>query len=129
MQNSDKIRSYLGFAARAAGRGHASVAAALALAPVWQVLSEGLWADPLPFEAIWPWLGWLIASLAWPPRAGWQASGPWGFALAAWSLPALSFAVWTFANLAPRAHNHHTWYRERFADYPRDRKAVIPFLW
>ena len=52
-----------------------------------------------------------------------------GFALAAWSLPALSFAVWTFANLAPRAHNHHTWYRERFADYPRDRKAVIPFLW
>lgn len=52
-----------------------------------------------------------------------------GFALAAWSLPALSFAVWTFANLAPRAHNHHTWYRECFADYPRDRKAVIPFLW
>lgn len=52
-----------------------------------------------------------------------------GFALAAWSLPALSFAVWTFANLAPRAHNHHAWYRERFADYPRDRKAVVPYLW
>lgn len=52
-----------------------------------------------------------------------------GFALAAWSLPALSFAVWTFANLAPRAQNHHAWYRERFADYPRQRKAVIPLLW
>lgn len=52
-----------------------------------------------------------------------------GFALAAWSLPALSFALWTFANLAPRARNHHAWYRERFPDYPRGRKAVIPFLW
>ncbi len=52
-----------------------------------------------------------------------------GFALAAWSLPALSFALWTFANLAPRARNHHAWYRKRFPDYPRGRKAVIPFLW
>jgi steroid 5-alpha-reductase/3-oxo-5-alpha-steroid 4-dehydrogenase 1 len=26
-----------------------------------------------------------------------------GWALATWSLPGVSFAVWTFANLAPRA--------------------------
>ena len=52
-----------------------------------------------------------------------------GFALAAWSLPALSFAVWSFCNLAPRARNHHAWYRERFPDYPAGRRAVIPYIW
>ncbi|MBP7809282.1 MAG: DUF1295 domain-containing protein [Bacteroidia bacterium] len=30
-----------------------------------------------------------------------------GFALMAWNLPALTFMVWTFANLVPRAKNHH----------------------
>ena len=53
----------------------------------------------------------------------------WGFALAAWSLPSLSFAIWTFCNLAPRARNHHAWYREHFPDYPPGRRAVIPFIW
>ncbi len=51
-----------------------------------------------------------------------------GFALMCWSLPALSFAVWTAANLIPRALSHHRWYRQRFVDYPTERKAVIPFL-
>jgi protein-S-isoprenylcysteine O-methyltransferase Ste14 len=52
-----------------------------------------------------------------------------GWALAAWSLPALSFALWTFANLAPRAAAHRRWYRERFPDYPRARKRLVPFVW
>lgn len=52
-----------------------------------------------------------------------------GFALAAQNPAALSFAVWTFCNLAPRAKNHHDWYRKHFNDYPPDRKIVIPFLW
>ena len=51
-----------------------------------------------------------------------------GFALMCWSLPALSFAIWTAANLIPRALSHHRWYRARFADYPAGRSAVIPFL-
>ncbi|MCX6275384.1 MAG: DUF1295 domain-containing protein [Bacteroidetes bacterium] len=51
-----------------------------------------------------------------------------GFALMAWNLPALSFAVWTFANLVPRALNHHNWYKEKFSDYPKERKAVFPFI-
>jgi len=51
-----------------------------------------------------------------------------GFALAAWSLPSLSFAVWTFANLAPRAIANHKWYLEKFSDYPKERKALIPFV-
>jgi steroid 5-alpha-reductase/3-oxo-5-alpha-steroid 4-dehydrogenase 1 len=51
-----------------------------------------------------------------------------GWALATWSLPGLAFAVWTVANLVPRARSHHRWYRETFPDYPRERRAVIPFL-
>jgi protein-S-isoprenylcysteine O-methyltransferase Ste14 len=52
-----------------------------------------------------------------------------GFAFMTWSLPGLAFALWTAANLLPRAAAHHTWYQANFADYPEDRKAVIPFLW
>jgi len=51
-----------------------------------------------------------------------------GFALMCWNLPALSFAIWTAANLIPRSLSHHRWYRERFADYPAGRRAVIPLL-
>jgi 3-oxo-5-alpha-steroid 4-dehydrogenase 1 len=51
-----------------------------------------------------------------------------GFALMAWNLPALTFMVWTFANLVPRAKNHHDWYHQKFSDYPEERKAVFPFL-
>jgi 3-oxo-5-alpha-steroid 4-dehydrogenase 1 len=51
-----------------------------------------------------------------------------GFAIMAWNLPALSFAVWTFANLVPRALNHHQWYKDRFPEYPKDRKAIFPFV-
>jgi 3-oxo-5-alpha-steroid 4-dehydrogenase 1 len=51
-----------------------------------------------------------------------------GFALMCWNLPALSFAVWTAANLIPRAVSHHRWYRRNFEQYPKSRKAVIPFF-
>lgn len=52
-----------------------------------------------------------------------------GWALATWSLPGLSFALWTIANLAPRARSHHLWYRAEFPDYPPIRKALLPGLW
>jgi protein-S-isoprenylcysteine O-methyltransferase Ste14 len=52
-----------------------------------------------------------------------------GWALASWSLAGLSFALFTFANLAPRAHANHRWYRETFDDYPRERRAFIPYFW
>ncbi len=51
-----------------------------------------------------------------------------GWAIATWSPAGLAFAVYTFANLAPRALSHHRWYRERFPDYPAERKALVPFL-
>ena len=52
-----------------------------------------------------------------------------GWAVATWSLPGLAFAIWTIANLAPRARAHHVWYREHFPDYPPGRKALLPGVW
>lgn len=52
-----------------------------------------------------------------------------GFALIMAALPGLAFLVWTIANLAPRALRHHRWYRERFPDYPANRRALVPFLY
>jgi 3-oxo-5-alpha-steroid 4-dehydrogenase 1 len=51
-----------------------------------------------------------------------------GWALATWSLPGLAFAVFTVANLVPRAWANRRWYLETFNDYPRERKSVIPFV-
>lgn len=51
-----------------------------------------------------------------------------GWAVLTWSLPGLIFAIWTFANLAPRARANHQWYKEKFSDYPNDRDALIPFI-
>jgi 3-oxo-5-alpha-steroid 4-dehydrogenase 1 len=52
-----------------------------------------------------------------------------GWAIATWSISGAAFAVWTIANLAPRARSHHEWYRRRFPNYPDDRKALVPGIW
>jgi 3-oxo-5-alpha-steroid 4-dehydrogenase 1 len=53
-----------------------------------------------------------------------------GWAVATWSLAGLSFFVYTAANLGPRAASNHRWYRERFgAEYPAERRALIPYVW
>ena len=52
-----------------------------------------------------------------------------GWAILTWSIAGLAFAAFTFANLFPRALANHRWYREEFgAEYPEERKAIIPFL-
>jgi len=51
-----------------------------------------------------------------------------GWGLLTGSLAGWSFAVWTAANLAPRAFAHHRWYRTMFPEYPGERKALVPFL-
>lgn len=51
-----------------------------------------------------------------------------GFAVLCWNLPAAAFAVWTAANLVPRALAHHKWYQREFKDYPQRRKALLPGL-
>ena len=52
-----------------------------------------------------------------------------GWALATWSLPGLAFAVWTAANLVPRARANQQWYRQRDPDSPPERRALIPWVW
>jgi 3-oxo-5-alpha-steroid 4-dehydrogenase 1 len=51
-----------------------------------------------------------------------------GWALASWSWAGLAFAVYTMANLAPRALTHHAWYRTHFPAYPARRRALLPGL-
>jgi protein-S-isoprenylcysteine O-methyltransferase Ste14 len=51
-----------------------------------------------------------------------------GWAIATWSLPGLAFLLYTVANLGPRALANHRWYRATFADYPAERRALVPFL-
>ena len=52
-----------------------------------------------------------------------------GWAIATWSLPGLAFALWTAANLIPRAQANHRWYQNHFPDYPAKRKTLFPGLW
>lgn len=52
-----------------------------------------------------------------------------GWALATWSAPGVLFAVWSIANLAPRARDYHRGYRAHFPEYPPERTALVPGLW
>lgn len=51
-----------------------------------------------------------------------------GWSLMTFSPAAWVFLLWTIANLLPRAISHHQWYQEHFTDYPKNRKAFIPFV-
>jgi len=51
-----------------------------------------------------------------------------GYFLLCWNIASFAFVVWTVSNLLPRALHHHQWYLRNFPDYPKDRKAVFPFL-
>jgi 3-oxo-5-alpha-steroid 4-dehydrogenase 1 len=51
-----------------------------------------------------------------------------GFAMMSWSPAALAFAIWTCINLVPRSMDHHRWYKNKFENYPKHRKAIIPFI-
>ena len=54
-----------------------------------------------------------------------------GFAVASrFSLASVTFFVFTAANLAPRAYQHHRWYMNKFKEeYPKKRCALIPYVW
>ncbi|XP_061225640.1 3-oxo-5-alpha-steroid 4-dehydrogenase 1 [Neopsephotus bourkii] len=52
-----------------------------------------------------------------------------GFALACCTIESLSFALCTLFILGSRAKQHHQWYLEKFEDYPKNRKIVIPFVY
>jgi len=52
-----------------------------------------------------------------------------GWAIMTGSPAGAAFAVWTAANLIPRARSHQKWYLEHFPDYPVERKVLIPGIW
>lgn len=53
----------------------------------------------------------------------------WAIAMGG-GLPAVQFAFCTACNIGPRAIAHHKWYLEKFKDdYPKSRKALIPFIY
>jgi steroid 5-alpha-reductase/3-oxo-5-alpha-steroid 4-dehydrogenase 1 len=52
-----------------------------------------------------------------------------GWAIMTNSLAGFAFFLATLANLAPRAKGHHQWYYKKFSDYPKNRKALIPFIY
>lgn len=52
-----------------------------------------------------------------------------GWAIATWSLAGLSFAVYSVANLVPRALDNHQWYQDKFPEYPPERRAILPWIW
>ncbi|XP_076918719.1 steroid 5-alpha-reductase DET2-like [Bidens hawaiensis] len=64
---------------------------------------------PNYFGEIVEWFGW------------WVMTGSW---------VGLGFLLYTCANLVPRAWANHKWYLDKFgAEYPKGRKAVIPFVY
>ncbi len=54
-----------------------------------------------------------------------------GYAILTWSPAGLLFAIWTFANLAPRAKSLTEKYEQEFGDEYKqlNKKNLIPFLW
>lgn len=71
--------------------------------------------------------GWLYEKITCPNYFGelviWT-----GWTIATWSWAGLAFIVLTLSNLVPRAITNHRWYHEKFDDYPKDRKIIIPYI-
>ena len=51
-----------------------------------------------------------------------------GWAILCGTAAGWAFALFTFANLMPRAVANHRWYHATFADYPPERKILIPWV-
>lgn len=52
-----------------------------------------------------------------------------GFALAAWSWPALIWAAFGASTFIPRSLTHHRWYHQHFgSEYPAKRRALVPYI-
>ena len=52
-----------------------------------------------------------------------------GFAVMTWNLGAVFVLAITVGNLAPRAMVTHKWFVKNFEEYPKERKALIPYIW
>jgi 3-oxo-5-alpha-steroid 4-dehydrogenase 1 len=70
------------------------------------------------------WLEWLGFALAASPLPSFEGLGPF---LATITPPFLFFVAEVFT-MTPRAVRGHQWYQRKFSNYPKQRKAVVPFL-
>ena len=52
-----------------------------------------------------------------------------GWALGTWSLAGMVWFLFSSATFIPRAMHNHEWYMKKFPDYPKNQKALIPFLY
>ncbi|KII95682.1 hypothetical protein PLICRDRAFT_48631 [Plicaturopsis crispa FD-325 SS-3] len=62
------------------------------------------------------WAGYAVAAAPFPTLTSGSLTPPWLFLLSELTL------------MFPRAWKGHKWYQQRFPDYPKSRKAVLPFL-
>lgn len=51
-----------------------------------------------------------------------------GFSILTWGIPGIIIFLISFGNLVPRAFSTHKWYKEKFPEYPKERKAILPFI-
>ena len=52
-----------------------------------------------------------------------------GFAIMTWSIPGLVYATWVVLPLLIQSRGSHQWYIDTFKnEYPKERKAIIPFV-
>lgn len=70
------------------------------------------------------WMEWLGFALAAAPVPSFASFG----SLLATLTPPYLFFLSEFFLMLPRAYKGHKWYHQRFPDYPKERKAVIPFV-
>ena len=70
------------------------------------------------------WIEWLGFALAASPLPSFES---WGAFLATITPPFLFFLAEVFT-MVPRAVRGHQWYHGKFPNYPKERKAVVPFI-
>lgn len=52
-----------------------------------------------------------------------------GFAIMSWSLPGVVYALWVNLPLVVQSRTVHRWYLQKFKEeYPKERRAIIPWL-
>jgi len=51
-----------------------------------------------------------------------------GLAVLSYNMSVLVFVIFTMSNLVPRAIKNISWYKEKFDNFPQNRKGVIPFI-
>ena len=73
-----------------------------------------------------PFIWWLITARKKQKFTEWI-----GYAVLTWSPAGLLFAIWTFANLGPRARSLTEKYEKEFGEeYKKlNKKHIIPFIW